>query len=386
MKEKKLLLISTLSLAVFFLLRHFLFYDRGLSFFEEGLFYYLYDSIAEGKMLYRDVCTYTAPLANYFFALVLKLFGSELLIVRAASIVLTTLGLITIFFILREFLSNFWAWIGALVSYSMYYLWWYSYGYEFGSLFCYLTILSAYLFVKKNKTIYFILMILCSVGATGYNLIFQGIPFVFAILTMFILFHKRVNHKYAILYLGSVVFINMLIFSFFIVKSSFITVLYNLTPFLQGESSKQPFSLVGKFPFFNLLEHYNAYFPENLSPSSLYIFLKGWVYIFIYYMPILNLILFKVNYSKVFKQLNFPLQFLYLLLLFYSLFLLTRPYLFYPVGHSDAFFFSPTILFFYINSYYVLRNICKQFDLKYVNAIKYFFVAVIAFFYLIIQV
>lgn len=387
MNNRKKLLISIISLALFFLLRHFLFYNRGFSLYEEGYYFYIFDLLAKGKILYKEVFTFTAPIADYFFALVIKIFGSELLIVRAASIVLTTLGLITIFFILKEFLSFFWSWIGAVVSYSLYYLWWYSYGYEFGSLFCYLSILSMYVFIKKNKRIYFILPILFTVGSLGYTIFPQGIPLFLSILITLSLFYKKVNYKYISIYLGSVILINLLIYAVFMSKSSFSQVFNSIFMFIGGVASQKTIAFEHKFPFLNLFEYYNAHFPKNFDFSSMYLSLKAYLYIFIYYMPLLNLILFKVNYSRIVKSFSLPLKCLYINLFIYSLFILIRPYLMGPQGHSDAFLFSPSLLFFYLNLYYVLKNICKDIFVKYkIRLIKYGIVLLIAFFYIIIQI
>ncbi len=386
MKNKRTLIISIISLSLFFLIRHFLFYDRGLSLFEEGHPFYIYDALSKGKLLYRDVFFYAAPLANYFYAAVVKIFGAELLNIRAASIIVSSLGLLVIFFILKEFVSYFWAWIGSIVSYCLYYLWFYKYGYELGSLFCYLSILSAFLFIKKNKNLYFILTILFSAGSFAQHIITQGIPLFLSILTVLIIFYKRINYKYILIYFFSVILINLSIFSIFIYKSSLNQVIYNIAPFLYGEVSKVG-GIEYKFPFFNVFKYYNVSFSNNISPAFLYMQLKGLIYVFIYYLPIVNLIMLKINYSKISKNWEFHLKFLYINILFYSLYSYARIYLFFPQGHSDAFFASPSLLFFYINSFYLLIYLCKKIKYNIITkTIKYCTISCIAFFYLIIQV
>ena len=190
------LFISISLLLLFYLLRHFLFYDRGISLFEEGHPFYMFDSIVKGKLLYVDLFNYTSPLSNYFYALIIKIFGAELLNIRATSIIVSSMGLLVIFSILKLYLNYFWSWLGTMLSYSLYYLWFYKYGYELGSLFSYLSILSAFLFVKHNKKSFFVLTILFSVGAFGHHIYAQGIPLFMSVLMVFIIFHKKLTNQF----------------------------------------------------------------------------------------------------------------------------------------------------------------------------------------------
>ena len=164
LKNKHKLYISIFLLLLFHLSRHFSFYDRGINLFEEGLPFYVYNSISNGELLYKDIFIYTSPVSNYFYAFVVKIFGSELLTIRTASIIISSLGLLIMFFILRQFLNYFWSWIGAVISYCLYFMWFYKYGLELGSLFCYLSIFSLYLYLKKDKILNY--------GKFIYNYIF----------------------------------------------------------------------------------------------------------------------------------------------------------------------------------------------------------------------
>lgn len=384
LKNKYKLYISIFLLLSFHFLRHFLFYDRGLSLNEEGLPFYVYNSIAKGELLYKDVYNYTSPVSNYFYTLIVKVFGSELLTIRAASIIISSLGLLIIFFILRQFLNYFWSWIGTVISYCLYFLWFYKYGLELGSLFSYLSIFSLYFYIKRNKKLYFILTILFSVGAFGHHIYTQGIPLFLSILSILIIFYKRINYKYIIIYFFSVIFINFSLLYIFIYKSSLSRVIYNLVPFLYADA---PIGRGKLFPFFNVFDFFNVKFPDNFNLFSIYLPIKGLLYSFIYYLPIINLFLFKVNYSNVYKKLDHHLRFLFISLLFYSLFSTVRFYMHAPSGHSDAFLVSPSILFFYLNFYYILKNVLLRINSKFILKItKVCIIFIIIVFYSIIQI
>lgn len=111
--------IALFFLIVIFLIRQISTISFDLQMGDEGIVVSAFKKVYEGKKLYSEAWYGHGPLAPYVFSFIFHIFGVSLLVVRYASTVIMTTGLIASFFICRRFLTSWWSVVAALVSHLM---------------------------------------------------------------------------------------------------------------------------------------------------------------------------------------------------------------------------------------------------------------------------
>ncbi len=109
------------------------FYDRWVSFMDEGHILAFADILAKGGELYRDATLYPLPGAFYLLAEVFRTFGTSILVARGVVVVEFALFVATIFLLLRRLVSPRLALVGVALLF-VYRIWafphWQMYSYS----------------------------------------------------------------------------------------------------------------------------------------------------------------------------------------------------------------------------------------------------------------
>lgn len=380
MQKDKILLL----LILLFVLRHIFFYNNDLIYHEEGQRLYIYSSIADGDIYYKDVSFQHGFFPPYFYGAIFKIFGKELSYVRATSLLVTLISIVIVFWLGTKLIPAKWAAFISFLSFGAYFMPFYGYGYPVSNCMGYISILFITLFIYNKKNLYFFLSIFFCSLTFLHNPYQEGFSFftsIFMGLIIYWWYSKEIknNFKHLLLFPTCIITLYIIFNLYFLIKVNF-----NLRDFI-------PFGY-GRFPspfkniaILHILEILKNIFPQSFSISHMYFFLK--TFLFIILSNILPIICFIVGilYFLKNKITLYKKGFIILIITFLSLTSPVRAYFFGSTGRSDAFGIAPSIFLSLYFLYLFLQSIKVKLP-KYERIIIYSAVSLLLLIYIFIQI
>ena len=357
--ENRKKIAGLLIILLIYFIRQFLLFKKGILLNEEGFRLFVYWNIEQGSILYKDIYFHSGIISPYFYGLIFKLFGTELLYVRIAAIVLGGVCIIGLYAIALELMPVVWAAIGSFFAFHLFYMPFYEYGYLCSIPWNYFALYFIYRFVKDNYELKFLLLsIFFGALSCLHNMYQEGAAINVSIvlaLGYVLLIKKELkqNYKYLIYYSLGVIIIYILFYSYLLITVPFDKLLNGLFSFLRGRYPNP----VSQFWIPNIFDII-SYFPKNISLASLYLFAKRSYHLILIHFPYVTFVIGLILTLR-FRKKNIYLSFLIFLLAIFSILSSIRLILWYATGSSDAFNLAPSI-FLMVYFVYILLNHLKE--------------------------
>lgn len=371
-KDRKKLYGLIIILCVYFI-RQFLFYNKGINLSEEGFRLYVYWNIKEGAVLYKDIYYYSGLISPYFYGMIFKIFGAELLYVRIAAVLLGGVCIAGLYLIALEIMPVIWAAFSSFFTFHLFYMSFYEYGYLLSIPCNYFAIFFLYKSVKNdfNKK-YLIISSLFGALSCLHNMYQEGAAtniaiFITLIFSFFILKNNKINYKLIIYYVVGVVSFFVLAYIPLFIVVPFEKLMNGLFSFLRG---RYPNPVSGFF-IPNIFEIIR-FIPENLSLENLYFFAKKTYYHLLYILPYFVFIFGLIFSIKIRKTDKYKSILIFLLSLF-SLLSAVRIILWYRTGSSDVFNIAPALFLTIYFTYRLLMFLREKFQMLTYRIVFMFF-------------